>query len=191
MGLSVLEGGDVGVEERSVTGCDVGIVFFFQAEDGIRDVAVTGVQTCALPISRIRTAAREISSATTRPGAARDCARGLRRAIMSFIPPAPHPILIILVCLPAMRRRATTDRKSTRLNSSHGYISYAVFCLKKKKTHHTTSNARDGRDMFKTHPHHLPLLTVRPPPIHCIDWTRTLPLHYPAATATPLTRLVS
>src|SRR2546422_8594357 len=28
---------------------------------------------------------------------------------------------------------ATEDRKSTRLNSSHGYISYAVFCLKKKK----------------------------------------------------------
>src|SRR2546422_3786063 len=27
------------------------------------------------------------------------------------------------------------DRKSTRLNSSHGYISYAVFCLKKKKPH--------------------------------------------------------
>src|SRR2546422_8217687 len=27
------------------------------------------------------------------------------------------------------------DRKSTRLNSSHGYISYAVFCLKKKKTY--------------------------------------------------------
>src|SRR2546429_5365617 len=29
-------------------------VFFFQAEDGIRDVAVTGVQTCALPICRRR-----------------------------------------------------------------------------------------------------------------------------------------
>src|SRR2546422_2019332 len=28
---------------------------------------------------------------------------------------------------------APGDRKSTRLNSSHGYISYAVFCLKKKK----------------------------------------------------------
>src|SRR2546422_7250732 len=28
---------------------------------------------------------------------------------------------------------ASSDRKSTRLNSSHGYISYAVFCLKKKK----------------------------------------------------------
>src|SRR2546429_6598563 len=30
------------------------------------------------------------------------------------------------------RARAVGDRKSTRLNSSHGYISYAVFCLKKK-----------------------------------------------------------
>src|SRR2546422_1973777 len=31
--------------------------------------------------------------------------------------------------------RVVLDRKSTRLNSSHGYISYAVFCLKKKKKH--------------------------------------------------------
>src|SRR2546422_11094886 len=30
-------------------------------------------------------------------------------------------------------RQPRQDRKSTRLNSSHGYISYAVFCLKKKK----------------------------------------------------------
>src|SRR3712207_9243147 len=37
---------------------------------------------------------------------------------------------------PVERRRAvlTPDRKSTRLNSSHANISYAVFCLKKKKT---------------------------------------------------------
>src|SRR2546426_7953803 len=34
------------------------------------------------------------------------------------------------------------DRKSTRLNSSHLVISYAVFCLKKKKTSHTASSAR-------------------------------------------------
>src|SRR5438128_9277044 len=31
------------------------------------------------------------------------------------------------------KRRGSADRKSTRLNSSHGSISYAVFCLKKKK----------------------------------------------------------
>src|SRR3712207_7371865 len=30
------------------------LIFFFQAEDGIRDIGVTGVQTCALPISRRR-----------------------------------------------------------------------------------------------------------------------------------------
>src|SRR3712207_8562434 len=33
-----------------------------------------------------------------------------------------------------------TDRKSTRLNSSHANISYAVFCLKKKQTHHATGH---------------------------------------------------
>src|SRR2546430_7156807 len=32
--------------------------------------------------------------------------------------------------------RENTDRKSTRLNSSHSQISYAVFCLKKKKRHY-------------------------------------------------------
>src|SRR5687768_18082768 len=37
-------------------------------------------------------------------------------------PQAPMHVLVI-----------PRDRKSTRLNSSHGYISYAVFCLKKKK----------------------------------------------------------
>src|SRR2546429_1852733 len=36
------------------------------------------------------------------------------------------------------RQLSSIDRKSTRLNSSHGYISYAVFCLKKKKKNHRT-----------------------------------------------------
>src|SRR5687768_17654447 len=49
-------------------------------------------------------------------------ARG-SRFVMPCVTSHPHP------CLPR-------DRKSTRLNSSHGYISYAVFCLKKKKRHH-------------------------------------------------------
>src|SRR5947209_13996956 len=37
------------------------------------------------------------------------------------------------------------DRKSTRLNSSHANISYAVFCLKKKKTRHWTRSTRGRR----------------------------------------------
>src|SRR2546422_6026160 len=48
------------------------------------------------------------------------------------------------------------DRKSTRLNSSHGYISYAVFCLKKKKKReivgadHKTYYQRRGRSGSST-----------------------------------------
>src|SRR2546422_3526190 len=38
--------------------------------------------------------------------------------------PPPRVLELVVLC---------RDRKSTRLNSSHGYISYAVFCLKKKK----------------------------------------------------------
>src|SRR5438132_10311850 len=36
-------------------------------------------------------------------------------------------------CDTSSKRRSSSDRKSTRLNSSHTVISYAVFCLKKKK----------------------------------------------------------
>src|SRR2546422_3533434 len=48
------------------------------------------------------------------------------------------PAVVPSVQLPTVAKPlALVDRKSTRLNSSHGYISYAVFCLKKKK-HRTT-----------------------------------------------------
>src|SRR2546422_5734847 len=42
-------------------------------------------------------------------------------------------------------RAREIDRKSTRLNSSHGYISYAVFCLKKKK------KIRGGAEIYGQH----------------------------------------
>src|SRR5690348_17539432 len=41
------------------------------------------------------------------------------------------------------RGRCEGDRKSTRLNSSHPSISYAVFCLKKKKTHRPLNSRRN------------------------------------------------
>src|SRR5688572_32143834 len=78
------------------------LIFFFQAEDGIRDLTVTGVQTCALPIfPGASYQAEEVRADGHRRGHHRSHQRG--------------------------------DRKSTRLNSSHSQISYAVFCLKKKK----------------------------------------------------------
>src|SRR2546421_1155935 len=42
-----------------------------------------------------------------------------------------------------VREHPALDRKSTRLNSSHDQISYAVFCLKKKTTHARTRHATD------------------------------------------------
>src|SRR5256886_11224153 len=62
------------------------------------------------------------------------------------------------------------DRKSTRLNSSHSQISYAVFCLKKKKTHTHTSPLRAPPaanrppDLPPTPPH--PTTPHPPPPAH-------------------------
>src|SRR2546430_10864855 len=89
--------------------CAILMFFFFQAEDGIRDLTVTGVQTCALPISF-----------GPYPGFVRD-------PYAEYSEPwfGTHKVL----------RGGSLDRKSTRLNSSHSQISYAVFCLKKKKLH--------------------------------------------------------
>src|SRR5258708_28911510 len=61
-------------------------------------------------------------------------------------PPPPPPYAVSAVLLHHRRRAAAEsegarrDRKSTRLNSSHQIISYAVFCLKKKK--HTPAPER-------------------------------------------------
>src|SRR2546422_8149803 len=64
----------------------------------------------------------------------------LRRALLSSIEGAAmtavkiEGVLHEFSSIPGVVEDATDiDRKSTRLNSSHGYISYAVFCLKKKK----------------------------------------------------------
>src|SRR5437762_5993600 len=98
--------------------------FFFPAEDGIRDTSVTGVPTCALPIcgyrrgviagDAVRNQIQMVNMTCTR----RDLGK------------------IALAALPAgkllAKSKSNLDRKSTRLNSSHRCISYAVFCLKKK-----------------------------------------------------------
>src|SRR2546422_10201981 len=85
----------------------IDFLFFF-----FNDTATTEIYTLslhdALPISR-----------------GRQCDDGIRR----LGDPRSVALLETYVALFCTVR----DRKSTRLNSSHGYISYAVFCLKKKK----------------------------------------------------------
>src|SRR2546426_4933070 len=53
------------------------------------------------------------------------------------------PVVQEFVLGPRARERG--DRKSTRLNSSHLVISYAVFCLKKKKKNKTTTNKTNDK----------------------------------------------
>src|SRR5207245_4964762 len=54
---------------------------------------------------------------------------------------AVHHVDDVLADVLGVIADALEDRKSTRLNSSHGSISYAVFCLKKKKKKHTYINS--------------------------------------------------
>src|SRR5207247_9743007 len=56
--------------------------------------------------------------------------------------------LVLDVRVGPLRYARGSDRKSTRLNSSHEWISYAVFCLKKKKTR---AHSRDGLRSRQAH----------------------------------------
>src|SRR5205823_10841602 len=62
-GLKLFRGGGVGDAARSVA-----VLCFFQAEDGIRDKLVTGVQTCALPISAGASVGRAGCARAEEPG---------------------------------------------------------------------------------------------------------------------------
>src|SRR2546422_7070504 len=64
--------------------------------------------------------------------------------------PGPNPVRW-LHCSDGFSFCAPQDRKSTRLNSSHGYISYAVFCLKKKKKRATVVAAQSRRNKKVTY----------------------------------------
>src|SRR2546427_8949356 len=175
--------------------------FFFQAEDGIRDLTVTGVQTCALPIcptewhpgdlagkpneppqgwrgcvmfGRRMTRLRWIDARRAslglwdplvgfaadvqRDGVARVVVCGMggsslvvhvlaasfKNASVSVLDSTDPAVVLAIARAPDLDRTLfvisskSGDRKSTRLNSSHSQISYAVFCLKKKKKTETS-----------------------------------------------------
>src|SRR2546422_5632265 len=100
--------------------------FFFQAEDGIRDVAVTGVQTCALPISAARRDARDpgerIHLRLPGAGGGQRWARAPRRADSSFQPHRPGP------------PRAVRSEEHTSELQSRLHLVCRLLLEKKKKT---------------------------------------------------------
>src|SRR3712207_9022705 len=82
-----------------------------------------------------RDAAVQASTATLRRGRRKHAdGAGVEgfNPVAAAADPAPVP-------LQQVTQEGLQDRKSTRLNSSHANISYAVFCLKKKNTHHPSS----------------------------------------------------
>src|SRR2546429_3984083 len=74
----------------------------------------------------------------SRPAFRRGNKRKMRRATRTPLRVATPAELITTLAASICCKRER-DRKSTRLNSSHGYISYAVFCLKKKKNQNYTT----------------------------------------------------
>src|SRR2546422_1571001 len=80
--------------------------------------------TTGSPVSRLASA-RYLSPSSSSPWKEYGDVRGLKAPPRKTRAPAALTF--------AATSSTCPDRKSTRLNSSHGYISYAVFCLKKKK----------------------------------------------------------
>src|SRR2546422_6908668 len=103
------------------------LLFFF-----FNDTATTEIYTLSLHDALPIYLYVSLDAATQRDAVP----RGGRRAAAA---PRPRPLAR------GGRGRGRGDRKSTRLNSSHGYISYAVFCLKKKKKQNMRSSRGDTR----------------------------------------------
>src|SRR5699024_12852086 len=74
----------------------------------------------------------------------------MREAIAQYVEREEKRETLKRDTLKAWEQFQTTDRKSTRLNSSHVSISYAVFCLKKKKKHRTTRLTNINRMLTST-----------------------------------------
>src|SRR3712207_7932608 len=100
--------------------------FFF-----FNDTATTEIYTLslhdALPILF-----RTFKSLRLKPGQAKTLK--FKMPMLPDVPAGQYHLSVILDPENAIAEKSEQDRKSTRLNSSHANISYAVFCLKKKKT---------------------------------------------------------
>src|SRR5256886_7705210 len=103
----------------------------------------------SVPVGRWRTTASPARSADTWSGAATTTEVIMRARLTLGAAMNPPRVLRFQSRL---RQRRFADRKSTRLNSSHSQISYAVFCLKKKKKRTNTYDEPFARDTVSKDP---------------------------------------
>src|SRR5437016_11997786 len=111
-----------------------GVFFFFQAEDGIRDWSVTGVQTCALPIYRLPAPLLALDPARRSPARAGAVRRRDRRAV---------PARADLRCRPRLPRadaaRALLPRSEEHTSELQSLTNIVCrLLLEKKKTYQLT-----------------------------------------------------
>src|SRR2546429_2612182 len=101
--------------------------------------SATGRKTARMRKSTVvgKSSAMRSSAAGNKTGGTREPARARKSAGMRKFPAVRNSFGMseqwMSVTVVVAIDESPADRKSTRLNSSHGYISYAVFCLKKKK----------------------------------------------------------
>src|SRR5205823_9544581 len=107
-----------GHSEFGVVGASCGLIFFFQAEDGIRDKLVTGVQTCALPIwpalPHVQVALRQCEKLAKRAGMFHDAEHGALRAMPAEAPAAPVAAAATQIDLARSEERRVGKECSTR-----------------------------------------------------------------------------
>src|SRR5574341_23979 len=106
-----------------------------RADAGIKDAKVMGIGPAGEHMVHAAMLCNDFNHSASHSGGALFGSKKLKGIVVHGTkrPPLYDKAALIEA---GLRWRKTLDRKSTRLNSSHQLISYAVFCLKKKKIHH-------------------------------------------------------
>src|SRR5256884_3183588 len=145
-GLDSASSGAINYLGRAVAGPAAGIAMVFQGFAlfpwlTVLENVQLGLEALRLPEAEIRRRSLQAIDLIGLDGFEsaypRELSGGMRQRVGFARALVVHPNILLMD-----EPFSALDRKSTRLNSSHGYISYAVFCLKKKKHYHYLHIAR-------------------------------------------------
>src|SRR2546430_8529350 len=131
--------------------------FFFQAEDGIRDLTVTGVQTCALPISAVSAAALTVLLTACASSARRAPQPAERIPLPAPVPPPPAGVESIPDAVPRLEPRSAhgnppfydvLGRRYFVLTAADGYLERGVASWYGPTFHGGNTSSGEPYDMY-------------------------------------------
>src|SRR3989440_8381695 len=99
--------------------CEIVFFFFFQAEDGIRDLIVTGVQTCALPIYFVRVGDHHLATGDCQDGLLRPPHGNSVAELTVGASPAAPPMLFVSPTPPRSEERRVGKECRSRWSPYH------------------------------------------------------------------------